>query len=44
MFTKSSDIYDLLYSSKNYQRESEVLIEKIKNENRVKRLRTNREI
>lgn len=30
MFTKSSDIYDLLYSSKNYQRESEVLIEKIK--------------
>jgi len=30
MFTKSSDFYDLLYSSKNYQKESEVLIDKIK--------------
>lgn len=30
MFTKSSDFYDLLYSSKNYQRESEVLIDQIK--------------
>ena len=30
MFTKSSDFYDLLYSSKNYQKESEVLIGQIK--------------
>lgn len=30
MFTKSSDLYDLLYSSKNYQNESNVLIDQIK--------------